>query len=140
EAEPLTAIARQPVHTWEPFLLAAGLDQSEAIMAKIGMVPPPSTGSRRDYFRANFAQTIKHLSTGGQLLPPDKWPTKNLANWLAQFSDHALFQMSGAYVSYSSRDTLINALVAAHVQPTFFVSLQKKCRNTETISGEKTAE
>lgn len=139
QADPLSVIARKPAHTWEPYLTQVGIDSFEAIMAQIGMVPPPNCGSRRDYFRANFVATIKTLQLT-QTLPPEKWPTHKLAEWLAQFPDIALMQMSGAYVSYSSRESLISTLVTARTHSTFFVPLQRQCRNGETVSGEKTTE
>lgn len=139
QADPLAAIVRKPVHTWEPYLTQVGIDSFEAIMFQIGMVPPPNCGSRRDYFRANFVATIKTLQRT-QLLPPEKWPTQKSTDWLAQFTDVELMEMSGAYINYSSRESLISALVSAVTSPTFFVPLQRRCSNSETVSGEKTAE
>lgn len=129
-AQPNMAIAQR-------YINALQIQPASEILSAIQMIVPPGMNGEQ-YLRDNIVDYVPVLTrtvTG----PVSKMtliqnPNNGVA-LLSQYTDSELFDTLGVYVPYASRRELVERLANLAVRDSFFVPLDRNCRNETLASG-----
>lgn len=121
----------------EPFVLSLGQRPIDEIADGVGMIIPPGA-DKRNYFRENLIRYKKIFTRRPGLSPPTPEQFTQLRTghvaYLESFTDMELFTSLGVYISYSSRQELINQLISLRTGNSFFIPLSRqRCNNKQTL-------
>lgn len=107
----------------------------------IGMIIPPNIENKSSYFWNNldkYNKVITRPSTIGpidkDLLSPGLISPADLEILLSRYTDNEIFQYTGVYIPYQSRDDIINNIINIRNQDRFFIPTVRNCSNEDTIT------
>ena len=107
----------------------------------IGMIIPPNIQDKPSYFWNNLDKYNKVLTRpittqpiNTELLSPGLISPFDIRILLSNYTDNEIFQYTGAYIPYQSREEIINNVISIRNQDRFFIPTVRKCSNEETVT------
>ena len=139
--EPLIVYFKQEVIDNTKISLKQKFDISSQYSKQIGMIIPPTVERKGTYFWNNV-HLYKHILTRPATIGPiDKnllsagvLTNKEVKHMLKRYTDQEIFQYTGVYLPYTSRNGILDNVNDIRQNMKFFIPVVRACANEDTIT------